>query len=126
MDQAASPSQTILGRTENAVRIQIHVAIITYCLIAIIEYDFKIGRPIIEVMRILNKSVLTTDSIQELLQPFKQKEGEPNNGQLCFEFETDCHILRDTSDCLLNLLPSYMKFKSFRTLFYKFLGIFYY
>jgi hypothetical protein len=28
------------------VRIQIHVAIITYCLIAIIEHDLKIGRPV--------------------------------------------------------------------------------
>ena len=33
------------GESENAVRIQIHVAIITYCLIAIIEHDLKIGRP---------------------------------------------------------------------------------
>jgi hypothetical protein len=38
-------------------------------------------------MRILGKSVLTTDSIQELLQPIKQEEGEPSDGQLCFEFE---------------------------------------
>ena len=41
------------GVSENAVRIQIHIVIITYCLIAIIEHDLKIGRPVVEVMRIL-------------------------------------------------------------------------
>ena len=56
------------GESENAVRIQIHIAIITYCLIAIIEHDLKIGRPVFEVMRILGKSALTTDSIQDLLK----------------------------------------------------------
>lgn len=61
------------GESENAVRIQIHIAIITYCLIAIIEHDLKIGRPVVEVMRILGKSALTTDSIIDLLQPLKQE-----------------------------------------------------
>ena len=36
------------GESENAVRIQILVAIITYCLIAIIEHDLKIGRPVFD------------------------------------------------------------------------------
>ncbi|WP_431356629.1 DUF4372 domain-containing protein [Prevotella communis] len=49
------------GESENAVRIQIHVAIISYCLIAIIEHDLKIGRSVFEVMRILGKSSLTMD-----------------------------------------------------------------
>ena len=61
------------GESENAVRIQIHVTIITYCLIAIIEHDLKIGRPVVEIMRILGKSALTTDSIQDLLRPLKQE-----------------------------------------------------
>jgi IS4 transposase len=54
------------GESDNAVRIQIHVAIITYCLIGIIEHDLKLGRPIMQVMRILGSSLLTKDDITEL------------------------------------------------------------
>lgn len=77
------------GESENAVRIQIHIAIITYCLIAIIEHDLKIGRPIVEVMRILGKSALTTDSIRDLLQPLKQETENPDDGQLSLDFKFD-------------------------------------
>ena len=77
------------GESENAVRIQIHVAIITYCLIAIIEHDLKIGRLVVEVMRILGKSALTTDSIQDLLRPLKQDAENTNDGQLYFDFKFD-------------------------------------
>ena len=77
------------GESENAVRIQIHIAIITYCLIAIIEHDLKIGRPVVEVMRILGKSALTTDSIRDLLQPLKLETEKPDDGQLSFDFKFD-------------------------------------
>lgn len=77
------------GESENAVRIQTHIAIITYCLIAIIEHDLKIGRPIVEVMRILGKSALTTDSICDLLQPLKQEPENPDDGQLSLDFKFD-------------------------------------
>lgn len=77
------------GESENAVRIQIHIAIITYCLIAIIEHDLKIGRPVVEVMRILGKSALTTDSIIDLLQPLKQETENLDDGQLSFDFKFD-------------------------------------
>ena len=77
------------GESENAVRIQIHIAIITYCLIAIIEHELKIGRPVFEVMRILGKSALTTDSIQDLFQPLEQKLDDKPDGQLSFEFIYD-------------------------------------
>ena len=77
------------GESENAVRIQIHVAIITYCLIAIIEHDLKVGRPVLEVMRILGKSALTTDNIRDLLLPSKQDNGQKDDGQLCFDFASD-------------------------------------
>lgn len=77
------------GESENAVRIQIHIAIITYCLIAIIEHDLKIGRPIVEVMRILGKSALTTDSIRDLLQLLKQETENPDDGQLSLDFKFD-------------------------------------
>lgn len=51
------------GNSENAVRIQIYVAIITYCLVAIIESELKLNRDIYEVMRNLGSSMLVKDSI---------------------------------------------------------------
>lgn len=51
------------GENENAVRIQIHVAIITYCLVGIIEHDMQLHRPIVEIMRILGSSLLVKDNI---------------------------------------------------------------
>ena len=76
------------GESENAVRIQIHIAIITYCLTAIIEHDLKIGRPVFEVMRILGKSVLTTDSIRDLLLPLRETEKQDDR-QLNIDFKFD-------------------------------------
>ncbi len=76
------------GESFNAVRIQIHVAIITYCLIGIIEHDLKLGRPIIQVMRILGSSLLTKDDIRELFTP--SEDGEDTlDGQLEFDLEFD-------------------------------------
>ena len=77
------------GESENAVRIQIHVAIISYCLIAIIENDLKIGRPVFEVMRILGKSALTMDNIHDLLKPLRQKVEETDDRQLHIDFKFD-------------------------------------
>lgn len=50
----------------NTVRIQIHATIFTYFFIAIIEHDFKPGRPVLEVMRILGCSLLVKDELLEL------------------------------------------------------------
>ena len=81
--------KTFWGESENAVRIQIHVAIITYCLIGIIEHDMQIGRPIVEVMRILGSSLLTMDDVRDLLEPFKRTEEKQDDRQLCFDFQSD-------------------------------------
>ena len=45
------------GTSENAVRIQIYCAIITYCLAAIVQHDMKLGRSIYEVLQILGISL---------------------------------------------------------------------
>ena len=45
--------------TENAVRIQINVSIITYCLVAIVQHDMKLKRSTYEVLQIF--SILFTD-----------------------------------------------------------------
>jgi IS4 transposase len=77
------------GTSENAVRIQIHVAIITYCLIAIVEHDFKLGRPVVEVMRIMGSALLVKDTIQELFEPLAREQANGNEQQLCIEFTCD-------------------------------------
>lgn len=74
------------GESENAVRIQIHVAIITYCLIAIIEHDLKLDRPVVEVMRILGNSLLVKDPIQELLASIENNAYDDNNSQMHLDF----------------------------------------
>ncbi len=40
-------------------------------------------------MRILGKSVLTMDSIQDLLMPLKQQTDEQDDGQLFVDFKFD-------------------------------------
>lgn len=77
------------GESENAVRIQIHVAIITSCLVAIIEHDLKLDRPVVEVMRILGNSLLVKDPIQELLAHRANKACDDNDYQLHLDFKLD-------------------------------------
>ena len=47
------------GTTENAVRIQIVVAIITNCLVAIVHYEIKLEQSNYEVLQILNYHLRT-------------------------------------------------------------------
>lgn len=58
--------KTFWGNSENAVRIQIYTAIITYCLVAIIGHDLKIGRSIYEILQILGISLLDKTPVKEL------------------------------------------------------------
>ena len=59
--------KTFWGTTENAVRIQINIAIITYCLVSIIAKDLKINRSIYEILQILSVSLLDKTTVNELL-----------------------------------------------------------
>ena len=45
------------GATKNAVRIQISVAIINYCLVAIVHHDMQLKRSTYEVLQILSISL---------------------------------------------------------------------
>lgn len=54
------------GTTENAVRIRISVAIITYCLVAIVQYDMRLNRSTYEVLQILSISLMDKTPLQEL------------------------------------------------------------
>ena len=54
------------GTTENAVRIQICSAIITYCLVAIVQHDMKLKRSTYEVLQILSISLTDKTPLREL------------------------------------------------------------
>ena len=54
------------GTTENAVRIQIYCAIITYCLVAIVQHDMQLERSIYEVLQILSISLTDKTHLVDL------------------------------------------------------------
>lgn len=54
------------GTTKNAVRIQIAVAIITYCLVAVVNYDMKLERSTYEVLQILSISLTDKTHLRDL------------------------------------------------------------
>jgi hypothetical protein len=54
------------GTTENAVRIQIYTAIITYCMVAIVCHDLKLDHSTYEILTVLGISLLDKTPIKEL------------------------------------------------------------
>lgn len=58
--------KTFWGNSENAVRIQIYTAIITYCLVTIIGYELKLKRSTYEILQILGISLLDKTPVKEL------------------------------------------------------------
>jgi hypothetical protein len=54
------------GTSENAVRIQIYCAIITYCLVAIIGKELKIERSTYEILQVIGISLLDKTPVNEL------------------------------------------------------------
>lgn len=54
------------GTTENAVRIQISVAIITYCLVAIVHHDMQLERSTYEVLQFLSISLKDKAHLRDL------------------------------------------------------------
>lgn len=77
--------KTFWGTTENAVRIQINVAIIAYCLVSIIEKNLKINRSIYEILQILSVSLLDKTTVNELLKKSDYNNvNELDSNQLVF------------------------------------------
>ncbi len=62
------------GTTENAVRIQIYSAIITYCMVSIIAEKLKIDRPIYEILQVLGISLLDKTPVKELFTNMNYKD----------------------------------------------------
>ena len=67
-DGTVSPilSKKFWGTTENAVRIQISVAIITYSLVAIVQHDMNLKRSTYEVLQILSISLTDKTHLHDL------------------------------------------------------------
>jgi IS4 transposase len=77
--------KTFWGTIENTVRIQINIAIVTYCLVSIIAKDLKINRSTYEILQILSASLLDKTSINELLMKSDNNNvNEHNTNQLVF------------------------------------------
>lgn len=55
------------GTSFNAVKIQIYVAIITFCLVAIIKYDMKLDLTTYEILHILSISLTSKTHLRDLL-----------------------------------------------------------
>lgn len=53
------------------------------------EHDFKLGRPVVEVMRIMGSALLVKDTIQELFEPLAREQANGNEQQLSIEFTYD-------------------------------------
>ena len=68
------------GTTENAVRIQIYVAISTYLLVSIVKHDMQLERSIYEILQILSISLTDKTHLKDLFDKTKfQYDKEPTN-----------------------------------------------
>jgi hypothetical protein len=74
------------GTTESAVRTQIYIALITYCLVAIVEHDLKLERSTYDVLRILSISLLDKTPLRELFENRDPDEMCQNDSQLSLNF----------------------------------------
>ena len=54
------------GTSENAVRLQIYCAIITYCLVVIIKHDMKLERSVYEILQIIGISLTDKTHLRDL------------------------------------------------------------
>ena len=62
------------GTSENAVRIQIYSAIITYCLVAIVGKELKIERSTYEILQVIGISLLDKTPVNELFANVDYKD----------------------------------------------------
>ena len=70
------------GTPENAVRIQISVAIITYCLVAIVQHDMKLKRSTYEVLQILSISLTDKTHLRDLFDKTNFNDAKDLNDPL--------------------------------------------
>lgn len=76
------------GTNENAVRIQIYVAVITYCLVAIVEHDCQLKRTTFNVLRVLSRVLTDKTPIRDLFEGTETIEDmDDETVQLQFDFK---------------------------------------
>lgn len=68
------------GDTENAVRIQIYSAIITYCLVAIVQHDLRLDRSTYGVLQILSISLADKTILSDLFNKTNFKNDKERSG----------------------------------------------
>lgn len=68
------------GTSENAVRIQVYAAIISYCLVAIMQHDLGLDRSTYEVLQIIGISLTDKTPLRELFCKTKFKNVKEQNG----------------------------------------------
>ncbi|EGK03222.1 hypothetical protein HMPREF9455_00713 [Dysgonomonas gadei ATCC BAA-286] len=74
------------GTSENAVKIQIFSAIITYCLVTIMKHELKIKVSTYEILRILSLSLFERMPIENLFNNNDTQINYQNDTQLCLIF----------------------------------------
>jgi hypothetical protein len=74
------------GTTESAVKTQVYIALITYCLVAIVEHELKLGRSTYDILRILSISLLDKTPLRELFENRDPDEMCQNDSQLSLNF----------------------------------------
>lgn len=74
--------KTFWGTSPNAVRIQVYVVVITYCLVAIVAKLLNTEKSIYEVLQIFGISLLDKTPVIELLTEFNHKNKEENDCNL--------------------------------------------
>ena len=67
------------GTTENAVRIQLYVAICTYCLVAIVQKDMQLDRTTYEILQILSISLTDKTKLRDLFDKTKSQNDNERN-----------------------------------------------
>jgi len=71
------------GTSENAIRIQIYSAIITYCMVAIVGHDLKLERSTYEILTVLEISLLDKTPVKELFSKIDNNDAKDlNSNQL--------------------------------------------
>lgn len=67
------------GTTENAVKVQIWIAISVYVLVAILKKELNLDMSLYTILQILSISLFENTPINQLLTNFKEQENNPNN-----------------------------------------------
>ena len=72
------------GTSENTVRIQVYVAITTFCMVAIMQHKMKLIRSTYEILQILNLSLTDTTLLVDLLNKtnFQDVKDQSSSGEL--------------------------------------------